>query len=363
MCHNTQVGLSDISKYGLSVHFESLPTEETGGLFSSMKWLLGGKDKKKADEAVDDSEVWAKRTPLYGPSSPVPSKTKTVAFHHDKDILCRLEYDVDDERPLPAGTHPVVAVYNITGVAAFAKEAEGKGLGAPKVHLSFVLDASGMVQLTKAEATVDLPVEVPLEGANGAISSEDGSVNTAAADGAEGGEAANDENGGSGNEEESPVEDGEKGTESKDADKQEGESAPDDAKGEASSDQANKKSEDKKEKKDKKDKKEKKDKKDKKKDTVLRKTLTVSTNYDAVLPPQWSPAMLKAARAKLDALDAHDAALRAKAAALNDLEAYVYKIRSRLRDDDSDDKLGKWIDGSITVDWQIAAHCVVLLGM
>jgi hypothetical protein len=30
-------------------------------------------------------------------------------------------------------------------------------LGDPKVHLSFVLDASGLVSLFKAEATYDLP--------------------------------------------------------------------------------------------------------------------------------------------------------------------------------------------------------------
>merc|ERR1712137_188297 len=41
-----------------------------------------------------------------------------------------------------------------------------------------------------------------------------------------------------------------------------------------------------------------------------------------------------------EALDAADAAIRARAAALNDLEAYVYKVRNRLRDEDGDDQLG-----------------------
>jgi len=35
------------------------------------------------------------------------------------------------------------------GVAAFAKEHESKGLGTPKVHLSFSLDSSGIVGLVK----------------------------------------------------------------------------------------------------------------------------------------------------------------------------------------------------------------------
>ena len=80
-----------------------------------------------------------KQASLYPRKSPVPSKAKTVAFNYDKDILCKIEYD--DDVPLPTGTHPLVAVYNITGVADFAKETESKGLGKPKVHLSFALDS------------------------------------------------------------------------------------------------------------------------------------------------------------------------------------------------------------------------------
>ena len=45
----------------------------------------------------------------------------------------------------------------IPGIADFAKESNAKGLGPPKVHLSFSLDGSGVVFLSKAEATYELP--------------------------------------------------------------------------------------------------------------------------------------------------------------------------------------------------------------
>ena len=38
-----------------------------------------------------------------------------------------------------------------SGIADFAKESASKNLGAPKVHLSFTLDGSGIVTLSKAE--------------------------------------------------------------------------------------------------------------------------------------------------------------------------------------------------------------------
>lgn len=346
--------MTDTSKFGVSVKFETLPTVETGGLFSSMKWLLG--DKKK-EAPVEGEEAWSKHTSLYPAKSHVPSKAKTVAFHYDKDILCRVEYDVDEANPLPEGTHPVVGVYNITGVAAFAKETAEKGLGEPKVHLSFVLDASGMVLLSRAEATVDLPVEPEVAKVEeGQIIPDDVDKATGTADGSSEDSASESAT------EESDEKDKENGTEeSESTSESDGESSPDDTKKEETNDETKEESKDeskdkKSSKKDKKDKK--KDKKDKtkdsskkdkekkkeKKETVLRRTLEVNVNYDAVLPPQWSPALVSLARERMAALDAIDASIRARAAALNDLEAYVLAIRNRLRDEEGDDLLGTWLD-------------------
>ena len=43
-----------------------------------------------------------------------------------------------------------------SGIAEFAKEGAGRNLGAPKVHLSFTLDGSGIVTLSKAEVCLIL---------------------------------------------------------------------------------------------------------------------------------------------------------------------------------------------------------------
>ena len=45
--------------------------------------------------------------------------------------------------------------YKVTGVAAFAKEMEEKGLGKPKVSLQFELGTDGITELIKAEAAVE----------------------------------------------------------------------------------------------------------------------------------------------------------------------------------------------------------------
>jgi hypothetical protein len=55
-----------------------------------------------------------------------------------QDILCKIEYDDESAALLPAGTETTLGVFNITGIAALAKESAAKGLGAPKVGL-FIL--------------------------------------------------------------------------------------------------------------------------------------------------------------------------------------------------------------------------------
>jgi hypoxia up-regulated 1 len=78
---------------------------------------------------------------------------KTIAFTHDKDVHCALDYQENDM--LPKGTEMTIERYNVTGVVAFAKEMEEKGLGKPKVSLQFELNPSGITALVKAEAAVE----------------------------------------------------------------------------------------------------------------------------------------------------------------------------------------------------------------
>ena len=142
-----KVGMWDSASFGVEVELENLQVETKSGWFG-----------KKKD--ASDGETWHKKTPLWHKKTLLPAKSKTVAIVHNQDIQCRVQYGPEDAvADLPRGTDKLLAVYNITGIADFAKEHESKDLGSPKVHLSFALDASGVVSLTKAEATLDLPAE------------------------------------------------------------------------------------------------------------------------------------------------------------------------------------------------------------
>lgn len=275
-----KVGMHDLSPFGVSVKLDNLPSDNAnGGLFS---WLLGSSKKEPTENS--DVESWSKHTPLFPGGSHIPSKTKTVAFHHDQNILCRLEYENDPNWPLPAGTAPLIEVFNITGISEFAKETASLGVGQPKIHLSFVLDGSGMVVLTKAEATIELPPEH-----EGTDSKDENETDTAA------GLAAD-------------------------------KSENDPTNKENATEKAADKKEDKKS--------TKKSNKKEKKDNTIRKTLVVTTNLDAVSPPIWSPELVLEAKNRLRALDQADTARKERAAALNDLEGYVYKVRNRVRDEE-----------------------------
>lgn len=168
---------------------------------------------------------------------------------------------------LPPGTDKTIAVYNITGVMEFAKENAYRNLGDPKVHLSFVLDTSGMVSLIKAEATYDLPPPPPEElGEAESTNSDEGASTTDTSTG---------------------------NATTEEADDASGETKVDETKKEsAKKEQAKKKS----------------SKKSNKPaaDLVIRKVLKVVENVDQVKPHTWTPAMIAESRAKLAALTLKD---------------------------------------------------------
>merc|ERR1711988_1363224 len=304
-----KVGVQDISVFGVSLKLETLPSKSEG-FFGG---LFGGKDDKKSE----GGEEWSKQTAIYPRLSAVPSKAKTVAFNYDKDILCKIEYDEDSK--LPEGTSKLLAVYNVTGVAEFAKETESKGLGQPKVHLSFTLDSSGVVSLNKAEATVELPPEEPTAEEKTAAKEEEDAAQEESVSGE--GEKSTDANA------------DKSGTDQKantdaDADTKDGENSTDSTDSNET-DSKTKKKDKKKEKKEKK-------KKVEKKDTHLRRTLTIEDNPTLISPPAWSTDELAESRDKLAALDYEDRQRKAKEAALNELEGYVYKVKNRLMDDEAE---------------------------
>jgi hypoxia up-regulated 1 len=126
------VGMTDVNPFPIGVSLTNLPGEGTA---------TSGDDKD-----------WSKQATIFKSFGKIGVK-KTIAFTHDRDIHCGLDYDEHDL--LPAGTERGIVRYNISGVADFAKEMEEKGLGKPKVSLQFELSASGITSLIKAEAAVE----------------------------------------------------------------------------------------------------------------------------------------------------------------------------------------------------------------
>eukprot|EP00554_Chaetoceros_debilis_P015982 CAMPEP_0194125220 /NCGR_PEP_ID=MMETSP0150-20130528/59348_1 /TAXON_ID=122233 /ORGANISM="Chaetoceros debilis, Strain MM31A-1" /LENGTH=964 /DNA_ID=CAMNT_0038819017 /DNA_START=201 /DNA_END=3095 /DNA_ORIENTATION=+ len=137
------VGMTDINPFPVIVNLENLPESSKTGLF--------GLGKKKDND--DDDEVWSKHATIFKENGKIGVK-KTIAFTHDSDVACAVDYD-EESYFLPEGTPSAIERYNITGVAAFAKEMADKGLAKPKVSLQFELSTSGLVHLVKAEASVE----------------------------------------------------------------------------------------------------------------------------------------------------------------------------------------------------------------
>lgn len=232
-----KVGMTDISSFGVSVKLESQNAS---------------------------SEEWSKHTSLYPAKSSIPSKAKTVAFHYDQDIICKIQYDNSSD--LPEGVSNIFGIYNISGVAAFAREHAALSKGAPKIHLSFSLDNSGMVSLLKAEATVEHSEDEPevTDTVQPVLNVTDPTVNS------------------TGTEQNSTV--SKEGT--------------------------------------------------KKKSNVIRRQLNLIALGDKVSPPKWTASQIQDAKLRLESLQQADKLRKAKEAALNELEAYIYKVKNRIVDEE-----------------------------
>ena len=126
------VGMTDINPFPISISLDEL---------------------NEVVETKDGEEPWSKFATIFKANGKVGVK-KTIAFTHETDVACALDYD-DDNEALPAGTGKSIEKYTITGVADFAKEMAEKELGSPKVSLQFELSTSGLVKLVKAEAAVE----------------------------------------------------------------------------------------------------------------------------------------------------------------------------------------------------------------
>lgn len=108
------------------------------------------------DPVDEDTKPWSKRATIITEKTHLGSK-KVVAFHHDKDIMCKVYYPESDM--LPVGTPTDIATYSIKGIEAIM-EGDLAHLGAPKITLSYFLDISGILKLVKAEAMLEETVIV-----------------------------------------------------------------------------------------------------------------------------------------------------------------------------------------------------------
>lgn len=151
-----QVGMTDVNPFavGISLHdLDDVETDESGGFFGFGK-------KKKEAKSDDDEEEWSKSAKIFKNFGKIGVK-KTIAFTHDRDVHCSIDYADDDI--LPAGTEKSIVRFKITGIADFAKEMKDKDLGSPKVSLQFELTDSGLTELRKAEAVLEETVIIQEE--------------------------------------------------------------------------------------------------------------------------------------------------------------------------------------------------------
>ena len=85
------VGLTDVNPFTVGISLENLPSDD------EKKGLFGG--KKKDDE--EEGEAWTKKATMFKSFGKVGVK-KTIAFTHDQDVHCALDYE--DSENLPQGT-------------------------------------------------------------------------------------------------------------------------------------------------------------------------------------------------------------------------------------------------------------------
>lgn len=155
------VGMIDLFPYGVGVRLthtgDSSSVEQSDAIeVDDSAELSDGHVADTNPNAL--AKAWSKRSALFKPYH-VYNAVKRIAFSTTQDVIANLFYETSSL--LPEGTPKTIAQYSITGISDILKpESETAHLGAPKVHLSFELDHSGIVRLIKAEATQEETYEV-----------------------------------------------------------------------------------------------------------------------------------------------------------------------------------------------------------
>lgn len=103
------VGMTDIYPFAIAIQLNNLPpSNETGTGEGAGLFGLGKKKVEKATAATkdveDDDAKWSKSATMFKANSKVGVK-KTIAFTHDRDVSCAIDYEPSDT--LPEGTQYV----------------------------------------------------------------------------------------------------------------------------------------------------------------------------------------------------------------------------------------------------------------
>merc|ERR1712038_66797 len=290
------VGMTDINPFPIAVSLEDLDKEAA------------------AAAAGDEDEVWSKEATIFKSNGKVGVK-KTIAFTHDQEISCSLDYIEDS---IPEGTSSSIEKYNVTGIVAFAKEMEEKGLSKPKISLQFELSSSGIVKLIKAEGAVEETYTV----------TEEVEVDDEEAEEEEAKDAKEEEKEGEGETSSETTKD-----EASDAgeEKKDEENMKDGEKEEEKTESTE--TEEKKAEPEKKEKKKKKITVEKEKKKTHKRTLTVASYHVGTIQP-YSDEIMEESKAKLSELARLDKERMMLEEIRNNYESYIYLIKNKLIDDE-----------------------------
>lgn len=136
-----RLGMVDVTPYPVGVELVDLP----------------------GAELAEDEKAFDKKTGIFKENNRIATR-KTVALSLRRSIQAKLNYKNLDA--LPVNTDANLRVFNVTGIEkVLADEKNAKLLEeqSPRVSLSFVLGNSGLVNLAKAEATLEEMIQVPIE--------------------------------------------------------------------------------------------------------------------------------------------------------------------------------------------------------
>uniref|UniRef100_A0A7S2EWC0 Uncharacterized protein n=1 Tax=Trieres chinensis TaxID=1514140 RepID=A0A7S2EWC0_TRICV len=150
------VGMADVNPFPISITLNDLD----GDAADAEEEADAEAEEGEGEEEEKEDGVWSKHATVFKAFGKIGVK-KTIAFTHDRDVACAVDYE--ESAFLPPGSETSIERYNVTGIVAFASEMEGRGLAKPKVSLQFELSSSGLTRLIKAEAVVEEMVTITEE--------------------------------------------------------------------------------------------------------------------------------------------------------------------------------------------------------